>query len=67
MFGLELPEIILILLVVGILFFGSEKITNFARSMGRASGEFKKGKQDIENELKRSEAEAMQSNDVAKK
>ena len=67
MFGLELPEIVLILLVVGILFFGSEKIIDFARSMGRASGEFKKGKLDIENELRRSEAEALQDGKVAKK
>jgi sec-independent protein translocase protein TatA len=67
MFGLELPEIVLILLVVGILFFGSEKIIDFARAMGRASGEFKKGKMDIENELRRSEADAMQDSKVAKK
>lgn len=66
MFGLQLPEIVLILLVVGILFFGSEKITDFARSMGRASGEFKKGKQDIENELKKSEDEAMRSDGSGK-
>ncbi len=58
MFGLGLPEIVLIVLVVGILFFGSKKITDFARSIGRASGEFKKGKKDIEEELKRGEEEA---------
>lgn len=57
MFGLGLPEIVLIVLVVGILFFGSKKITEFARSIGRASGEFKKGKMDIEKELKRGEEE----------
>lgn len=58
MFGLGLPEIVLIVLVVGILFFGSKKITDFARSIGRASGEFKKGKKDIEEELRRGEEEA---------
>ena len=58
MFGLGLPEIVLIVLVVGILFFGSKKITDFARSIGRSSGEFKKGKKDIEEELKRGEEEA---------
>ena len=58
MFGLQLPEIILILLVVGVLFFGSEKITAFARSIGRASGEFKKGKREVEAELLKSEEDA---------
>ena len=58
MFGLGLPEIVLIALVLGVLFFGSGKITEFARSIGRAAGEFKKGKKDIEEELKRGEEEA---------
>jgi len=58
MFGLGLPEVIIIVLVVGILFFGSEKITDFARSLGRATGEFKKGKKEIEEELKRGEEQA---------
>jgi len=55
MFGLGLPEIILIALAVGVLFFGSKKITEVARSIGRVSGEFKKGKSDIERELKTGE------------
>lgn len=66
MFGLGLPELVLILVVLGVLFFGPEKITDFARSIGRASGEFKKGKQDIETELKRGEEEAM-SGKIGKK
>lgn len=52
MFGLGLPEIVIIALAVGVLFFGGRKITELARSMGRVSGEFKKGKQEIEEELK---------------
>ena len=44
------PEIILIVLVV-IILFGASKIPELARSLGKATGEFKKGKQDIENEL----------------
>jgi sec-independent protein translocase protein TatA len=52
MFGLGLPEIIIILLAIGILLFGGSKIVEIARSLGRVSGEFKKGKQDIERELK---------------
>ncbi len=52
MFGLGLPEILIIAVAIGILLFGSKKIVEIARSLGRFSGEFKKGKQDIERELK---------------
>lgn len=48
MFGT--PEIILIVIVV-ILLFGANKIPEIARSLGKATGEFKKGKNDIEAEL----------------
>ncbi len=48
MFGT--PEIILIGIVV-ILLFGANKIPELARSLGKAAGEFKKGKSDLEAEL----------------
>jgi len=47
-----MPEIIIIVLVVAVLFFGSGKITEFAKSLGRVTGEFKKGKKEVEEELK---------------
>ena len=59
MFGIGLPEIIIIALVFGILFFGSSKMTEFAKSLGRLSGEYKKGKQDIEREIRAGEEETV--------
>lgn len=67
MFGLGLSELAVIIIVVGILFFGSAKITSFARSIGRASGEFKKGKRDIEEELKHGEEEVVNNGKISKK
>ncbi|MEE9115687.1 MAG: twin-arginine translocase TatA/TatE family subunit [Thermoplasmata archaeon] len=49
--GLELP--ILILIVV-ILLFGAKKIPELARGVGRALGEFKRGKMEIEREIAQS-------------
>ena len=63
MFGIGVPEIIIIALAFGILFFGGKRITEFARSLGRVSGEFKKGKHDIEAELATSEKNAYKKND----
>lgn len=60
MFGLGIPEIIIILLAIGILLFGSKKITELARSMGRFTGEFKKSKHDIEEEIKSAETNVTQ-------
>lgn len=44
-------EIILIVLVV-IILFGATKIPELARSLGKATGEFKKAKRETELELK---------------
>ncbi len=48
-------EILIIILAVGIVLFGGKKIIDLARSMGRFSGEFKRGKKEIEKELKEAE------------
>jgi len=49
--GLSLTEILVIAAVV-LLLFGSKKIPELARSLGRASYEFKKAKQDLMKETK---------------
>jgi len=50
LFGPVGPEILIILLVL-VLLFGANKIPKLARSTGQAMGEFKKGREEIEDEL----------------
>ncbi|MCX9085365.1 MAG: twin-arginine translocase TatA/TatE family subunit [Candidatus Methanoperedens sp.] len=45
------PEIIMIVIVV-ILLFGASKIPELAKSLGKATGEFKKAKNDIDAEIR---------------
>ena len=52
MFGLGITEIVIIFAVFVVIFFGGKKITGLGKSLGRFTGEFKKGKIEIENELK---------------
>ncbi len=59
MFDIGIPELIVIALAVAVLFFGSTKILDFARSLGKISGEFKKGKAEVENELRASETQTI--------
>jgi len=47
-----LPEIIGIAIVAIILIFGGRKIPEIGRALGRFTGEFKKGKMEVEKELK---------------
>ena len=46
------PELILIL-VVALFLFGQDKIPEIARSLGKATGEFKKAQSETEYEIKR--------------
>ena len=57
MFGLGVPEILIIVAVV-ILFFGGDKISEMARGLGRFTGEFKKGQKEVEDELSKMKKES---------
>jgi sec-independent protein translocase protein TatA len=46
--GMEL----MIILFLAILLFGANKIPELARSSGQAMGEFKRGREEIENEIR---------------
>jgi sec-independent protein translocase protein TatA len=46
--GMELA----VILLIAVLLFGANKIPKLARSTGEAMGEFKKGRQEVEDELK---------------
>ena len=50
MFGLGTTELLILMLVM-VLLFGSARIPQLARSMGKSITEFKKGMRDVENEI----------------
>lgn len=52
MFGLGVPEVLIIVAVL-VLFFGGKKISEIARGMGRFTGEFKKGQSEMEKEIEK--------------
>ena len=57
---LQIPagaEWIIILVAIIVLIFGARKIPEVAKSLGRARGEFEKGKQEVDIELKEAKKE----------
>ncbi len=46
------PEIIILVIVIGVLIFGAKKIPELAKTFGKAKGEFEMGKIEGEKELK---------------
>ncbi|WP_276302176.1 Sec-independent protein translocase subunit TatA/TatB [Halorussus lipolyticus] len=47
----------MVILLIAVLLFGANKIPKLARSTGEAMGEFKKGRQEIEEELQEAQNE----------
>ncbi|MBI2938685.1 MAG: twin-arginine translocase TatA/TatE family subunit [Thaumarchaeota archaeon] len=52
-FGVQGQEWIILIIVVVVLLFGAKKIPELARSVGRARGEFEKGKVETEEEIRK--------------
>lgn len=51
LFGVPIgPELLIILLLV-VLLFGASKIPELARSVGQATGELKRGQEEVEQEI----------------
>jgi len=52
----SIDDWLIIAVVAGILFYGSTKIPQLARSLGRSMGEFKRGRLEVDRELKAEQA-----------
>jgi sec-independent protein translocase protein TatA len=58
------PELLVILLLV-VLLFGADRLPKLARSSGQAMGEFEKGREAVEAEIRAARAETLDSEDEA--
>jgi TatA/E family protein of Tat protein translocase len=63
MFGLGLPEIIVIF-VIALVVFGPKKLPDLGKSIGRAMAEFKKASEDFQESVRSEMKEAEKSVDV---
>ena len=60
------PEMIIIFLVL-LLLFGAKKLPQLARGVGKSMGEFKKAREEFEQEITRAEDEVKSSDDSEKR
>jgi sec-independent protein translocase protein TatA len=59
---LGMNEILIMGLAVILLLFGAKKIPEFAKSLGRAKGEFERGKLEVEKEIRESKLKEQELN-----
>jgi sec-independent protein translocase protein TatA len=52
----SIDDWLIIAVVIAILFYGSSKIPQLARSLGRSIGEFKRGRLEVDREIKAEQA-----------
>ena len=64
-FPLGGPEIAVIFVVV-LLLFGAKKIPELARGLGKSMGEFKRARDEFEDEIRRAEVEVQEEEDEKK-
>jgi len=62
---LGIGEILIIIMVIAVVFFGVKEIPQLARTLGKVKGEFKKGKMEIEKEIKNAEEEALEGEETS--
>ncbi|MEF8777375.1 MAG: twin-arginine translocase TatA/TatE family subunit [Natronomonas sp.] len=64
-FGLPGGPELLIILFIAVLLFGANKLPALARSSGQAMGEFKRGRAELEDELKRGVEDGTDDGDLS--
>ena len=64
-FGLPGGPELLIILFIAVLLFGANKLPKLARASGEAMGEFKRGRQELEDELKRGVEDGTDDSDLS--
>ncbi len=64
-FGIPSGPDMLVIAVLVLVLFGAKKLPVFARSLGRSMGEFRKAKEEFEQELNRSHDDVVNSKDTA--
>ena len=52
----SIDDWLIIAIVVAVLFYGSSKIPQLAHALGRSLGEFKKGRAEVEREIRAEQA-----------